>query len=100
MLTYYVIYRNDEKNSPRGLFIMDTRRGGALLWDHRQGAWSYDPALVVRFLDDYRNLDRYVSVPRSDAEGVVGEITGGEHLPEENALESMIEDGLQRGSGL
>lgn len=97
MLTYYVIYRNDDKADPRGLFVMDVERGGALLWNHRRGGWSYDPALVVRFLDDYRNLDRYENVERSVAADLSERITG-MALPDEKFFAELLEAGLNEGS--
>ncbi|GAB3945277.1 hypothetical protein [Micromonospora vulcania] len=90
MLTYYAIYRMDEKGDPAGLFIMDVGFGQAILWDHRAQAWSYDPDLVVRFLDDYRNIDRYRTVDRATAEGVALAVTGGVSLPDEQAIRGMF----------
>jgi hypothetical protein len=46
----------------------------------------YDPALVVRFLDDYRNFDRYHMVDRETAERATPQITGGEKVPDEEAI--------------
>ncbi|GLZ57562.1 hypothetical protein [Micromonospora sp. NBRC 107095] len=92
-MSYYVIYRTDEQSEPAGLFVMDVGVGQAVLWDHRARAWAYDPGLVVRFLDDYRNADRYNNVSRADAEAVVEAVTGGEKLPDEGAIRAMFEDG-------
>ncbi|MGC5334855.1 hypothetical protein [Micromonospora sp. DT62] len=95
MLTYYVIYRDDAKARPAGIFIMDPATESAVLWNHRKAAWTYDPGLVLRFLDDYRNLDRYENVDRSAVEGVVQEVTGGECLPDEDSIALMLEEGLR-----
>ncbi|SCL52204.1 hypothetical protein [Micromonospora peucetia] len=95
MLTYYVIYRDDAKVRPAGIFVMDPVTEAAILWNHRQGAWTYDPSLVVRFLDDYRNLDRYENVDRSTVEGLVQEITGGASLPDDDSIMSMLQKGIQ-----
>lgn len=97
MLTYYVVYRDEGKTRPVGIFVMDVVTGAALLWDHRQRAWTYDPSLVVRFLDDYRNSDRYENVARSAVEGLAHTITGGGKLPDEHALTSILEEG-RRGA--
>ncbi|MCO1598670.1 hypothetical protein M8C17_26325 [Micromonospora sp. RHAY321] len=89
-MSYYVIYRSDEKGPPAGLFVMDSGRGQAILWDHRKRAWAYDPGLVVRFLDDYRNIDRYDNVDRAVAERVAEAVTGGEKLPDESLIRAMF----------
>ncbi|WP_218106006.1 hypothetical protein [Micromonospora citrea] len=93
-MTYYVIYRDEEKAKPAGIFVLDTASEAAVLWNHRQGSWTYNSELVARFLDDHRNLDRYENVDRSTVEGLAVLVTGRE-LPEEAALLSMLE----RGSG-
>jgi hypothetical protein len=102
MLAYYLVYRNEERGVPRGVFVVDVRRGGALLWDHRRGEWSYDPDLVGRFLADYRNTDRYEDVGRPAVESVVREVTKGAALPPEDEIVSMLARGREcetRGSG-
>ncbi|MEV4479193.1 hypothetical protein [Micromonospora coxensis] len=65
---------------------MEAATGDALLWDHRKKAWSYNPELVVRFLDDYRNIDRYEEVGREVAERVAALVSGGSSLPAEDAI--------------
>ncbi|GGO02384.1 hypothetical protein [Micromonospora parathelypteridis] len=92
-LSYYLIYRTDQSTAPAGLFVIDPGQGEALLWDHRRGAWAYDPGLVTRFLDDYRNLDRYESVNRMRAEQVAQAITGVPALPDETAFRMMLAAG-------
>ncbi|MFG1650717.1 hypothetical protein ACGFIE_12355 [Micromonospora sp. NPDC049275] len=72
---------------------MDAGLGQAILWDHRVRAWAYDPGLVVRFLDDYRNADRYKSVSRADAAAVAVAVTGGIELPDETSIRAMFKDG-------
>nr|WTA68701.1 hypothetical protein OHB51_05940 [Micromonospora sp. NBC_00855] len=94
-LTYYVIYRNDERTGgPAGLFVMDVGAGNAILWDHRSGHWAFDPALVVRFVDDYRNLDRYETVDRATAERVAETVSGGTALPDEDGIRAMFPPGV------
>jgi hypothetical protein len=93
MLTYYVLYRSDEKVDPVGVFIVDPTNGHALVWDHRRRAWTYDPGLAVRFLDDYRNFDRYETVDRSALERFVEQITGGVQLPDERSVQAMFAQG-------
>ncbi|MET8119056.1 hypothetical protein [Micromonospora sp. NPDC005189] len=90
-MTYYVIYRNDERvGGPAGLFVMDVGVGKAILWDHRRRDWAFDPDLVVRFVNDLRNLDRYETVDRSTAESVAEIVTGGTALPNEEAIRAMF----------
>ncbi|WP_141714689.1 hypothetical protein [Micromonospora mirobrigensis] len=91
MLSYYVIYRNEDRADPAGMIIMDVATGDAILWDQREHAWVYNPALVIRFLDDYRNFDRVTSVDRSSAEVVVRGITGGAPLPEEELARAIFQ---------
>ncbi|MFC3504559.1 hypothetical protein ACFOOK_26825 [Micromonospora krabiensis] len=93
MLTYYVVYRNDERVEPGGIFVVDAETGDAILWDHRRATSTYEPGLVVRFLDDHRNLDRYETVARSDAEALSARITGGESLPDETTIRSLFRHG-------
>ncbi|MGC4876272.1 hypothetical protein ACLQ26_08425 [Micromonospora sp. DT43] len=93
-MSYYVIYRNDDvQGGPAGIFVMDAGLGQAILWDHRARAWAYDPGLVVRFLDDYRNADRYKNVSRADAVAVAAAVTGGAELPDETSIRAMFKDG-------
>ncbi|WP_433652651.1 hypothetical protein ACQP2C_10210 [Micromonospora zamorensis] len=89
-MSYYVIYRTDEQGEPAGLFVMDAGLGQAILWDHRARAWAYDPGLVVRFLEDYRNVDRYKNVGRAAAETVAEAVTVGEKLPDERSIRAMF----------
>jgi hypothetical protein len=95
-LTYYLVYRDESRVETRGIFVMDAATGSAILWNHRLGEWTYDPDLVVRFLDDYRNGDRYENVDRAAAEGAAGPITGGSVLPEEATIVSILDEGLRR----
>jgi hypothetical protein len=94
-LTYYVIYRNDERaGGPAGLFVMDVGEGKAILWDHRSGGWAFDPALVVRFVNDYRNADRYETVDRATAERVAETVSGGAALPDEEGIRALFALGV------
>jgi hypothetical protein len=86
MFTYYVIYPDDRTKQPVGLFVTEDSQGHAMLWDHRAKAWVYDPALVVRFLDDYQHIDEYETVDRETAERATPQITGGEQLPDEETI--------------
>jgi (2Fe-2S) ferredoxin len=91
LLTYYVIYRNDERaGGPAGLFVMDSGVGKAILWDHRAREWAVDTGLVVRFVDDYRNIDRYETVERAEAEAVAEVVTGGGRLPDEDRIHALF----------
>ncbi|MEU8209378.1 hypothetical protein AB0B85_09275 [Micromonospora sp. NPDC049044] len=103
-MTYYVIYRNDERvEGPAGLFVMEVGAGKAILWDHRSGAWAFDPALVMRFVNDYRNFDRFETVDRATAERVAETVSGGAPLPDEDGIRAMFESGAnatgERSSG-
>ncbi|MFF5171643.1 hypothetical protein ACFY3U_03290 [Micromonospora sp. NPDC000089] len=90
MLSYYVLYRADDKAHPAGLFIVGPATGDAILWDHRKGAWVYNPDLVIRFLDDHQNFDRYQQVERSQAELVAARIGGGIDLPDPASVEMIF----------
>jgi hypothetical protein len=92
-LSYYAVYRSDESRVPVGLFVLDAGHGEALLWDHRRGSWAYDPDLVVRFLDDYRNIDRYENIARATAEQIASTVTGSPGLPDEAAFHLMLVSG-------
>ncbi|MEW2143937.1 hypothetical protein AB0869_14100 [Micromonospora vinacea] len=97
-MTYYVIYRNDERvGGPAGLFVMDVGAGNAILWDHRSGHWAFDPALVVRFVNDYRNVDRFETVDRATAERVAEAVSGGTALPDEDDIRAMFAPGASAG---
>ncbi|MFG1884929.1 hypothetical protein [Micromonospora sp. NPDC049102] len=90
-MTYYVIYRNDERvGGPAGLFVMDSGAGKAVLWDHRAREWAVDTGLVVRFVNDDRNIDRYETVDRAEAEGVAAVVTGGGRLPDEDRIHALF----------
>ncbi|MEK8108002.1 hypothetical protein NKG94_28920 [Micromonospora sp. M12] len=71
--------------------------GKAILWDHRSGGWAFDPALVVRFVNDYRNIDRFETVDRATAESVAEAISGGSSLPDEDGIRAMFVPGAIRG---
>ncbi|MBO4164798.1 hypothetical protein [Micromonospora antibiotica] len=91
MLTYYVLSRNAQTAEPAGVFVIDPARGHALMWDHRRRSWVYNPGLVTRFLDDYRNLDRYREVDRVAADQVALAVTGGQFLPDAETIEGIFE---------
>ncbi|MDG4820928.1 hypothetical protein O7635_03555 [Asanoa sp. WMMD1127] len=86
MYSYYVVYGRRDREQAAGVFVMDVGPGDALLWDHKLKAWSYNPALVVGFLDDDRNDDRWASVDRAEAERIALGVTGGEELPDEETI--------------
>lgn len=87
MLSYYAIYENDTTERPRGIFLLDNRTGDGMLWNHMNKAWRYDPGLIIQFLDDYRNQERFKTVDRATAEEVTLEVTGGkEALPDEETI--------------
>jgi hypothetical protein len=69
---------------------MDSGAGKAILWDHRARKWAVDTGLVVRFVDDHRNIDRYETVDRAEAEAVANVVTGGEVLPDEDRIRSLF----------
>lgn len=98
MLTYYVIYRNDERTGgPAGLFVMDVGTGKAILWDHRASGWAFDPDLVARFVNDHRNGDRFETADRATAERVAEAISGGSALPDEDGIRAMFTSGTSSG---
>lgn len=69
---------------------MDVGAGKAILWDHRSRGWAFDPGLVVRFVNDYRNIDRFETVDRATAENVAVTVTGGTALPDEEGIRAMF----------
>ncbi|MEO3780318.1 hypothetical protein ABGB16_26580 [Micromonospora sp. B11E3] len=92
-MTYYAVYRNADKSEPAaGIFIMDVAHGHALVWNHRSGAWLYDPGAALRFLDDYRNFDRYEEVEEGAARLLAERITGGA-MPGEDHVRARFESG-------
>ncbi|MEH1054617.1 hypothetical protein V6U89_05320 [Micromonospora sp. CPCC 206171] len=91
MLTYYVLYRDEERTKPSGVFVVDEAKGHAVIWDHRQGCWSYNPDLAFRFLADYRNIDRFNTLDRAAMERVAVQVTGGSALPSSEAIKRMFE---------
>ncbi|MFI1192220.1 hypothetical protein ACH4T9_02915 [Micromonospora sp. NPDC020750] len=76
MLTYYTIYRTEEKGEAAGLFIMDVDSGDALVWSNRLHEWTYNPGLAVRFLDDYRNFGRYEELGAAEVQPIAERLTG------------------------
>ncbi|WP_346119516.1 hypothetical protein [Micromonospora coerulea] len=69
---------------------MDAAHGHAMLWDHRRRAWTYNPGLAIRLLDDHRNFDRYEEVDRQTADQLVPGVTGGVPLPDEASIRSVF----------
>ncbi|MFD6562779.1 hypothetical protein [Micromonospora profundi] len=67
----------------------------AILWDHRSRDWVFDPGLVMRFINDHRNVDRFETVDRPTAESVAETVTGGTRLPGEDAIRAMFAAGAQ-----
>ncbi|WP_346536398.1 hypothetical protein [Micromonospora sp. DPT] len=90
-MTFYVLYRDEERTKPSGVFVVDEVNGHAVIWDHRQRCWSYNPDLAFRFLADYRNLDRVNTLDRAAMERVAVQVTGGSTLPSSEAIERMFE---------
>ncbi|MFY1626785.1 hypothetical protein ACN268_26845 [Micromonospora sp. WMMD735] len=90
MLTYYVLFRSAETADPVGIFVVDAVTGHALLWDHRRRSWTYNPDLVARFLDDHRNFGRYREVDRSVADRAAVDVSGGQTLPDVDAIERIF----------
>ena len=87
MYSYFALWKKRIGDGPPvGIFVKDPETGDALLWNHRQKAWQYNPDLVARFLFDDRNWDRYESVDRETAERVTLGITGWEVLPDEETI--------------
>ncbi|MET8230182.1 hypothetical protein ABZS77_05815 [Micromonospora sp. NPDC005298] len=98
-MIYHVTYRNDERiGGPAGLFVTDGGPGNAILWDHRSREWAFDPGLVVRFVNDHRNVDRFDTVDRTTAERVAEVVTGGAVLPGEEEIRSMFPSGVDDGA--
>ncbi|EEP73476.1 hypothetical protein MCAG_03803 [Micromonospora sp. ATCC 39149] len=85
MQTYYAIYKNEIEGDPVGMFILDPSKGRALIWNHRIKAWSYEPGLDFRSLEDCRNVDRYREIDESEARQVALAVTGGD-LPGEGQV--------------
>ncbi|MBG6067782.1 hypothetical protein [Micromonospora ureilytica] len=98
-LTYYVVYRVDDVRIPAGLFVLGAGHGEALLWDHRCGSWAYDPGLVTRFLNDYRNVDRYDNIDRAEADQIAPTVTGLAGLPDEEAFHLLLVKGAAGSDG-
>ena len=86
MLNYYAIYENSTTEPPVGIIALEPAEGDALIWDHMQEAWSYDPWTAVEFLDDFRNFERYEPISREKAEQITPGIADGEKLPDEETI--------------
>jgi len=87
MLAYYALYLEKVgQGPPEGIIVMDPASGDAMMWDHLSSAWTYDPELAVRFLDNGRNFDRYEPIDRATAEQITPGITSGEPLPDEETI--------------
>ena len=86
MLSYYAVFDRSSKEPPVGLIAKDAATGRALIWNHRKGAWDYQPGLVARFLGTVENEDRYEPIDRETAERIAPEISGGEPLPDEESI--------------
>lgn len=91
MLAYYAIHESRERTDPpKGICVVDPIRGGALIWDHTQGKWQYNPELVNRLIFDRTHLGRTQAVDRATAERLAVEITGTESLPAETAIDRIL----------
>lgn len=92
MLAYYAIHETRERTGPpKGICVLDPVRGGALIWDHSQGKWQYNPGLVNRLIFDRTHLGRAQAVDRAAAERLALEITGAESLPAETVIYRILE---------
>ncbi|MFD0593571.1 hypothetical protein ACFQZ4_14450 [Catellatospora coxensis] len=59
----------------------------AMLWDHRQKAWVYDPTTVAYVMDHHDYVDRSEEISREQAEELTLQITKGkEALPDEETI--------------
>jgi hypothetical protein len=86
-LAYYALYRSCAADpEASGVVVLETETPDALLWDHTQKAWVYNPGAAHRILFKRKNSERIRSVSRAEAEGVTPGITGGELLPDEETI--------------
>ncbi|MBQ0892591.1 hypothetical protein KBX37_05645 [Micromonospora sp. U56] len=92
-LAYFVLYRDGERVKPSGILVVDMARGHAVIWDHRQRSWSYNPDLAFRFLGGCRNDDRYEPVDRCALERIAVEVTKGVPLPSGEEINQMFSAG-------
>jgi hypothetical protein len=93
VLTYYAVYREEAGTGPpAGLIVLEQRTGDALMWNHQTGAWRYDPALAIRWLDDPENWDRFKTISRAEAEQVTMVVTRAtEALPDEDTIRWLFQ---------
>jgi hypothetical protein len=86
MLTYFVIYKPDLNGVPVGIVVRGQGGEDALMWNHRAGAWTYDPSTAGRFLGNEENWDRFQPVDRDTAALATPQVTGGQELPDEESI--------------
>jgi len=86
-LAYYALYRSNVTDPElAGIVVLETQNSDALLWDHSQKAWVYEPETAHRILFNRKNLERIRPMDRSEAEQVTRGVTGGEALPDEETI--------------
>jgi hypothetical protein len=90
-MNYCAIFeKRVEIGRPRGLFVVDMVNNHYVLWDHRAKGWVYDGAIVLRFLENPDNIDRFELVSRERAVEIAPSITG-ESLPDEDTFQWIFQ---------
>jgi hypothetical protein len=89
-LFYFVLYRSREDRTPAGIVVQGTGglevpTGHGLIWNHRLGAWQYNPGMADRAVGD-EDWDLSDELTREEAERVAPVVTGGEELPDEDTI--------------
>jgi hypothetical protein len=94
---YWAIYGKAGRTSPAtGLICNEYSRGPfrAVIWDHFERRWAFNPRAAAPFLFDFEKMDRSTKISRAEAEKLALE-TFGVPLPSEEELHRICEEGDQ-----
>jgi hypothetical protein len=86
-LVYYLLYKTTvSQPPPTGIVILESRTTDALVWDHLDKAWVYDPELAHEAVFGFENWEKFRAVSRAEAEEATPGITETEPLPDEDTI--------------
>jgi hypothetical protein len=96
MLAYYAIYETTNRQGPaKGICVVDPRTGDALIWNHRNEEWEYNPELAGRLIFDLRSPGRTKEVDRPAAERIAVDLALRRPLPAEEEIQQLL---LRKGA--
>src|SRR5262245_23254274 len=91
MLAYYTIHDTAAPQDPaKGICVLETSSGEAVLYNHRTQAWEYNPELVNSLVFDLRRPGLAREVDRATAEQVAARLAPHNPLPAAENIQELL----------